>query len=204
MDASEAIKGALEVSKGIGDYGMMAVTAAFFLIIAVTVIWFFIKWVQKMMDNLITSNNTTMAQLLEETRKQNERLNDISEGLRPETQIRIKTISNMAFDLEIEKVCRLIKKVREENHISDREATEKKIRLLISNIHKDRNSKFDNFHYRGVKLSAYTNQEWIEQVSKVVENEIYNEEGENNKRAFTNVEATYASIRLDLYQNLDN
>ena len=110
----------------------------------------------------------------------------------------------MAFDLEVEKVCRLIKKVREENHISDREATEEKIRLLISNIHKDRNSKFDNFHYRGVKLSAYTNQEWIEQVAKVVENEIYNEEGENNKRAFTNVEATYASIRLDLYQNLNN
>lgn len=69
--------------------------------------------------------------------------------------------------------------MRDENHIIDREATAEKIRTLLTNIHKDRNSKFDSFTFRGKKLSAYTNHEWIEQVAHVIEAEIYNEAGPN-------------------------
>ena len=69
-------------------------------------------------------------------------LNDISEGLKPETQLRVKNFTGVYFDLAIEKVCRIIKKVREENHIADKEATRTKIRTLLHNLHEDRNSRF--------------------------------------------------------------
>lgn len=207
---TEVANAALQTGKGISDFGMMAMTAGFFLVLSSLLMVACFRWFMKVVNDLLASQKDvnreqreTMKELLSETRSQNEKLHDISEGLVPETQLRIKTISNVFFDLSIEKVCRIIKKVRTENHIADKETTANKIRALLANLHDDRNSKFDNFMYRGKKLSSYTDNAWIEQVAKVVESEIYNETGENNGRAYTNVESAYANIRLDFYHNLN-
>lgn len=200
---TEVVNAALQTGKGISDFGMMAMTAGFFLVLSALMMIACFRWLMKVINDMMTSQKETMKQLLEETRTQNDRLNDISEGLIPETQMRVKTISNVFFDLSVEKVCRIIKKVRTENHIVDKEATGRKIRILLTNLHEDRNSKFDCFTYRGRRLSTYTDSKWIEQVAKVIESEIYNESGENNGRAYTNVESAYANIRLEFYHNLN-
>lgn len=208
--STEVVNAALQTSKGISDFGMMAITAGFFLVLSALLMVACFRWFMNMVNQLMTSQKEinqdykdTMRQLLEETRAQNERLNVLSESLMPETQLRIKTLSNVFFDLSVEKACRIIKKVREENHISDKEATARKIRTLLTNIHEDRNSKLDCFSYRGNRLSEYTERKWIEQVAKAVEAEIYNENGANNGRAYTNVESVYANIRLEFYHNLN-
>lgn len=208
--STESINGAIETGKAIGDYGMMAISAGFFLVLSALIIFFCFKWFMNMVNGLMESQKKTnedyketMKQLLEETRQQNGRLNIIAEGITPETQLRIKAISNMCFDLSVEKVCRIIRKVRQENHIIDHEGTALKIRTLLTNLHDDRNSKLDNFTYHGKKLSEYTERKWIDKIAKVVENEIYNESGENNGRAYTNVEAAYANIRLEFYHKLN-
>lgn len=208
--STEVVNAALQTSKGISDFGMMAITAGFFLVLSALLMVACFRWFMNMVNQLMTSQKEinqdykdTMRQLLEETRAQNERLNVLSESLMPETQLRIKTLSNVFFDLSVEKVCRIIKKVREENHISDKEATARKIRTFLTNIHEDRNSKLDCFSYRGNRLSEYTERKWIEQVAKAVEAEIYNENGANNGRAYTNVESVYANIRLEFYHNLN-
>lgn len=207
---TEVVNAALQTGKGISDFGMMAITAGFFLVLSALLMVACFRWFMNMVNQLMTSQKEinqdykdTMRQLLEETRAQNERLNVLSESLMPETQLRIKTLSNVFFDLSVEKVCRIIKKVREENHISDKEATARKIRTLLTNIHEDRNSKLDCFSYRGNRLSEYTERKWIEQVAKAVEAEIYNENGANNGRTYTNVESVYANIRLEFYHNLN-
>lgn len=191
------------VAKGIGDVGMMAVTAAFFLILSAGLMVACFKWFKSIINGIISRSEKTMNDLLQETRAQNDMLADISEGLRPETQLRVKNVSGVYFDLSVEKVCRMIKRIREENHIADREATRNKIRALLRNLHEDRNSRFDSFTYRGKKLSSYTNPEWIEDVAKVIEGEIYNESGTNNNRAFTNVSTVYENIKLDFYHRLN-
>lgn len=208
--STEVVNAALQTGKDISDFGMMAITAGFFLVLSALLMVACFRWFMNMVNQLMTSQKEinqdykdTMRQLLEETRAQNERLNVLSESLMPETQMRIKTLSNVFFDLSVEKVCRIIKKVREENHISDKEATARKIRTLLTNIHEDRNSKLDCFSYRGNRLSEYTEKKWIEQVAKAVEAEIYNENGANNGRAYTNVESVYANIRLEFYHNLN-
>lgn len=208
--STEVVNAALQTGKGISDFGMMAITAGFFLVLSALLMVACFRWFMNMVNQLMTSQKEinqdykdTMRQLLEETRAQNERLNVLSESLMPETQLRIKTLSNVFFDLSVEKVCRIIKKLREENHISDKEATARKIRTLLTNIHEDRNSKLDCFSYRGNRLSKYTEKKWIEQVAKAVEAEIYNENGANNGRAYTNVESVYANIRLEFYHNLN-
>lgn len=193
----------LEVAKGISDYGMMAITAAFFLLLSMGFMIALFKWGRTVLDQILTDNKQNMQELLAETRKQNEMLTDISEGLRHETQLRIRNLSGFAFDLSVEQVCRLIKRVRKENHIADHEATVKKIRKSLEVMHEDRKSRFDTFTYKGLPLSSCCSSEWVDQVAKVVEGEIYHEDGENNARAYTNVKLAYDNIKTDFYHRLN-
>lgn len=191
------------VASGITNYGMMAITAAFFLVLTGLLWVACFRWFKSIIDGMIKGNAKANADLLAETRKQNDMLNDISEGLRPETLLRVKNISSVYFDLAIEKVCRIIKKVREENHIVDREATKTKIRTLIENLHEDRNSRFDSFSYRGAHLSSYVNPKWVDWVAEVVEKEVYSDTV-NNGRAYTNVSAVYERIKIDFYHKVQH
>lgn len=192
-----------EVAKGISDYGALVMIGAVYIILTATMMITIFKWFKSIISQIIADNRDGIKDVSAETRKQNELLTDIAEGLRPETQLRIRNLTGFAFDLSVEQVCRLIKKVREENHIADKEATARKIRKSLTVLHDDRNSRFDTFTYRGERLSSYCNDEWIEQVAVVVESEIYNEDGANNKRAFTNVQLAYNNIKTDFYHRLN-
>ena len=192
-----------EVAKGISDLGLMAVTAAFFLLLSAAMMIGIFRWFKNIINDMIQEQKNGMKDLTEETRKQNDMLQDISEGLRTETQLRIRNLTGFAFDLTVEQVCRLIKRVRKENHIIDHEATAEKIRKSLKVIHEDRNSRFDPFTYHGKPLSDFCAPEWVEDVAKVVESEIYNEDGENNARAYTNVKLAYDNIKTDFYQRIN-
>ena len=195
---------AMEVAKGISEYGMMAVTAAFFLLLSAAMMVAIFKWFKSIISQMMQDNKASLQELAKTTNAQNDMLQDISEGLRTETQLRIRNLSGFAFDLSVEQVCRLIKRVREENHIADKEATALKIRKSLQVIHNDRNSRFDPFTYHGRPLSDFCNDDWIENVAKVVENEIYHEDGANNARAYTNVRLAYDDIKTDFYKRMTN
>lgn len=192
-----------QVAKGISDYGMMAITAAFFLLLSAAMMVALFRWFKSIIEQMMQDQKDSMHNLAEETRKQNDMLQDISEGLRSETLLRIRNLTGFAFDLSIEQVCRLIKRVREENHIIDHEATAAKIRKSLLVIHNDRNSRFDSFTYRGKSISEFCSSAWVEDVAKIVEGEIYNEDGANNARAYTNIKLAYDNIKTDFYQRLN-
>lgn len=191
------------IAKGISDWGMMAVTAAFFLVLSAGLMLTCFRWFKKSLNDLLTFTSE-LRNLNEQLERNNRAMENIAEGLLPETQLRIKNTSSTYFDLSVEKVCRLIKKIREENHIVDKKATVEKIHTLVRNLHEDRNSRFDCYTYRGKKLSFYTNPDWVEWVARVIEEEIYNENGTNNGRAYTNVQAVYENIKLDFYHRINN
>ncbi len=197
------VQGTLEVAKGISDYGIMIIICAVFLMLSSGLMVACFRWFRSAISDII-SYTDELRELNEKFGHNNHVMETIAEGLMPETQMRIKSISGAFFDLAVEKVCRLIKKIREENHIADKEATKAKIRTLLRNLYEDRNSKFDNFRYSGEKLSEYSNPEWIEWVAKVMEGELYNEAGANNGRAYTNVKAVYDNIKLDFYHRMTN
>lgn len=192
------------VAHGISDFGMMAVTAAFFLILSAAMMVAIFKWFKAIIEQMMQDNKDSLQELAKTTNAQNDMLQDISEGLRTETLLRIRNLTEFAFDLSIEQVCRLIKRVRQENHIIDHEATAAKIRKSLMVIHNDRNSRFDPFTYRGKPISDYCVIEWVEDVAKVVEGEIYNADGANNARAYTNIKLAYDNIKTDFYQRLNS
>ena len=199
----EEINAVTDVAQSIGDLGALVVIGAAFIILSL-VMWIAIfKWFKSIINEILVQSKTDMQEILNETKKQNEMLCDVSEGLRTETQLRLKNLTGIAFDLSVEQVCRLIKRIREENHIADREATRKKIRKQLRIIHDDRNSRFDPFTYRGKCISTFCSDEWIDQVAVIVESEIYHEQGLNNKRAYTNVKMAYDDIKLDFYHKMN-
>lgn len=191
-----------EVAKGISDFGLMAVTAAFFLLLSAAMMIAIFKWFKSMINRMLEQQES-LRQLLDILQDNNAALKSLAERLEPETQLRIRNLTGFAFDLSVEQVCRLIKRVRKENHIIDHEATAEKIRKSLKVIHDDRNSRFDPFTFRGKPLSEFCAPEWVEDVAKVVESEIYNEDGENNARAYTNVKLAYDNIKTDFYQRLN-
>ncbi len=199
----EQTETALNVAKGISEYGILVVIAAFFVLLSFSMFVMMMRWFRKSLDKMISATRQ-IGETNQTIGEMNRVMTDIAEGLLPETQLRIKNTSNAYFDLAVEKVCRMIKRVREENHITDREATRRKVRTLLTNMYEDRNSRFDSYRYRGRRLSEYTNAEWIEWVAQVVELELYNEAGANNGRAYTNVSAAYDNIKLDFYHRLNN
>lgn len=204
------ISQATEVAKGISENGLLVMTAAFFLVLSATLMVTCFMWFRSIINKIIGNFSKSIEVLKENIQDISETMNDqsamladISEGSRQETQMRIKNISNVYFDLAVEKVCRLIKNVREENNIDKKEQTKAKIRARVNNIYEDRNSRFDYFTYRGMKLSKYTNPKWVDWVSEVVEREVYSD-AINNGRAYANVKQAYDKIRLDFYHRLNN
>ncbi len=197
----EEIKNTVDVAKGIGDYGMMAVTAAFFLVISAVMMMFFVKWFIKMIDNIVENQKVVLDQLSDKNDKQTILLKKISESFVESSLSRIKSLTSFAFDLSIEQGCKVVRKIRAENNIADIEGTREKIVHLLRNLHDDRNTKLDNFTYSGKPLSFYTEKKWINEIAKVVEKEVY-EEKENNGRTYSNVKLAYDSIRIEFYKNL--
>lgn len=200
----DTIDSTLQVAQGISEYGIMIIICAVFLILASALMVTCFRWFKAVIEKMMGDYSERLASLQETANKNTEAMVDIAEGLIPETQLRIKNISGAFFDLAVERVCRMIKKIREENHIVNKEATRVKIRSLLHNLYEDRNSKFDCFKYRGKPLSAYSNPEWVEWVAEVVEGELYNEAGPNNGRAYTNVKNVYDNIKIDFYHRLND
>ena len=191
----------VSVARGISDYGALAVLSASFILISVITQFSIFRWFKNIIDGLIKNTSCAIDDLLKETKMQNEQLTDIAEGLRPRTMLEIKDITKTCFDLSVEKVCQMIKRVKEENNIHDEENTKKKIRLLLTNLHEDRNSRFDNHIFKGKPLTYYTSTEWVDWVEDVVIKEVYSETM-NEKRARTNVIAVYDRIKLDTYHKM--
>lgn len=193
-----------EVAKGISDYGMMAVTAAIYLLLSAAMMIAIFKWFKTIINRILGQQTESMKQLAEIQSENNRMLKFMSDGLKTETMLRIRNLTGFAFDLSVEQVCRLVKRIRKENHIADRQTTAAKIHKCLQVIHDDRNSRFDPFTYGGKPLSDYCNKRWVEDVAKVVESELYNEDGENNARAYTNIKLAYDNIKTDFYQRLND
>lgn len=195
-------KAALEVAESISNFGMMAVAAAFFVILAIVIMVMFVKWFKDIINNIMTTNQNMLTKLDAQLKETNDVMKSIAEGLRPETLLRVQTTSEMAFQLAQFRLLEIIDTVRTENHIINREATEAKIEKLVLNLHEEMNGKFEYYSYRGKKLSSYTSQQWVEWMKQGVINEIYSDQERNEDRTHTNVSAIFKRIALDFNHNL--
>ena len=200
---TDAVNAALQVGKGISDFGMVAIAGAFFLIIC-GVMWLFIfKWFKHLVDNVITRQEKVINDLLVETKAQNEVLSDINEGLKPISQMQINSVCNNFFDLDCERLCRLVRNVRDENNIDDKQKTRRKIETRCNAIIKKRSIELDNFIHRGKRISEFMSTDWVKKFSDIIESEIYNPVGANNARAYANIKTAIDEAKVEFFNNMN-
>ena len=199
----EVIEGSLRTAQSISEFGLMVVICAFFVVLSALMMIAMFRWQMNTIDSVMKTNKEMLSKLDKQMTENNKIMQSIAEGLIPKTMLEIKNTSSMAFDLAKHRLLELIDTVLEENHIADREATEDKIKNLVTNLHEDMKSKFDCYSYRGRKLSQYTNQEWIGWMISNVVLEIYNKNGISKDRTYTSVSATFDRIKLDFYHRIN-
>ena len=198
----EETKAALEVAESISNFGMMAVAAAFFIILAIVIMVMFVKWFKDIINSIMTTNQNMLNKLDAQLKENNDIMKSIADGLKPETQVRVQTTSEMAFQLAQFRLLDIIDTVRSENHIANRQATETKIQNMVRNLHEEMNGKFACYSYRGRKLSGYTSPKWMEWMRDAVIAEIYSDMEPNADRTLTNISTLFNNIRLDFNHNL--
>lgn len=199
----EVIEGSLKTAQSISEFGLMVVICAFFLVCSGLLWIFMMRWMINIINDIMKSNKEMLVKLDGQMQENNKIMQSIAEGLRPETDMRVKTTSKNMFNLAKFELMEIIDTVRTENHISDREATEAKIIKLVTNLHEDKNADFSYYTYRGRKLSSYANGEWIKWMVQGVINEVYNDKGFNKDRMYTNITAIFDRIKLDFYHRMN-
>lgn len=192
----------LEVAKGISDYGFGTIASGAFVVLGIAMFVMLFMWFKNILSKLVSDNVEKMEELLEETKKQNIMLLAIRDGLLDETMLQIKNTSSMAFNLSAYEVLEVIKTVRRENNIINRENTTHKIHKLVGNLYRDIKSKLDCYPYKGRHLSDFMRDDWVDKVSSVVESEVYHDKGENAAREHTNVFAAFDEIKIEFYNRI--
>jgi ABC-type multidrug transport system fused ATPase/permease subunit len=193
----------LDVAKGISDYGMSAITAACFLVICLIMFAAMIKFVAKTINNLIGKQQESISNL---TTKQSDILamiKDVHHTSNNKLLEQVHVVSSMAFDNSKNSVIQALILIKKDNHLENNEYfIEQKVRLIVENIHNDRNSKFDNFNYRGKSLSEYTDPNWISKISALMVSELYASDDLNINNASYNIHLAYQSFKVEFYKNL--
>lgn len=194
----ENVGGVISLAEAISDYGISIMMNAIFL----TVILFVLGWFKKLINKTLDANTTQMSELIETTRAQTVLLDDIAGGLRPRTLMQIRDIYNIYFSYAVEQMCLIVKRMRKENHLADKKATSEKVKLLLDNIHNERNAHFENHTYRGRTLKDYTNDEWRDWAYTAVMKEIYRKT-DNEDSLRSNIKALYNKIKYDFDERLN-
>lgn len=202
MMEQDIVSGALQTAHGISEFGLMVVICAFFILISAGMMIFMFRWMVNTINDVMKTNKEMLQKLDAQMQENNKIMQSIAEGLRPETDQRIRILSKSMFNLAKYELMEIVDTVRTENHIVDREGTEAKITKLVTNLHEDKNTDFGYYTYRGRKLSTYTNNDWIEWMKQGVVNEVYNEKGFNKDRMNTNITAIFDRIKLDFHHRL--
>ena len=198
----EIIEGSLKTAQSINEFGLMVVICAFFIVMSALMWVAMFRWLMNTINDMMKSNREMLGKLDNQMQENNKIMQSIAEGLRPETDQRIRILSKSMFNLAKHELIEIIDIVRTENHITDREGTEAKISKLVTNLHEDKNSDFGYYTYRGRKLSNYTNPAWIDWMKQGVISEIYNDKGFNKDRMYTNINAIFDKIKLDFHHRL--
>lgn len=193
----------MQTAQGISEFGVMVVICAVFVVLSFGMMIAIFKWFKSLVDVIVEKPTENTDKILKRLAEVNENLYDISEGMKNETMLRVKNTTNVYLDLSAEKVIHLIRQIKEENHISNKEATKEKIRMRLQNLYEDRNAKWDCYTYRGRRLSYYSSPKWVEKIATVVEAEVYAEK-ENASRTYNNVKTAYEEIKLEMYHNINS
>lgn len=187
---------------------MLIVTAAVYIIISSSLLFFIVKWFKSLITKVIEQQTAqlqtltdSVGELLREVRKQADLTSDIAEHLQADSMLKLTVLVNYTFDYLAEHVCRMVAQVRRENHIDDKVATERKVRTLLTNIFSQIQQGFSYYKWRGKSLSDYLNPNTTDTILELFLLELYNT-NESETRTFTTISANIEVLKNELLTTL--
>lgn len=199
---NSAVSAGIEIGQGISEVGFLAIASGFFIVFSIMNLLLFYGIFKKVFNNILkgkVENEDKLRDSILDLSKQLEPMSDESRFRNVET---IKKIAAKEFELSVEQVRNVINNVKTENHIKDNEDyIKRKLKRLLTNIHRERSNYFTSFRHNGHPLNYYINQKWTEKVFDVVFSEVYNPI-DNPKRTRSNIKAIYDEIEIEFVHNL--
>lgn len=193
----------LEVAKGIHEYGIAIIICSVFIVLSVALMITCFRWFKSIIENIMNNYSNQISRLYEVSNRNGEILVDIAEGLVSETSLRVQIIGGSIFSNSFFQCRDIVVRVKEENNISNKEATEKKVKTLVTNQFDEIYTKMSNFTFKGKSLSYYLrNEDWESSVCKVILEEVYKDL--NPDRTYTNLKMVYDNIKLEFYHNVNS
>ena len=193
----------MQTANGITNYGILVMISSIYLVLTAAMMIAIFRWFKSIINQILKQNKEMLAKIASETKGLASMIHDVSEQARDDSKMRAKTVISLYIENAITKVCRMIKRVREENNISDRDMTHNKVLQRTQVLYKQMESDLYTFSYRGKKISESMDERWVDEVVSVVEQELYNPAGVNNSRAYANVSTVFTKIRTELEDNLE-
>ena len=191
----------IEIAKGISDVGVLIVITAFYLLVTGTMMIIFIRWFVKMVNQIINTQQDNLKNIYELQKQQDSKLTEIKESLNSEMLNQVRILYCYAFDFHKLCIVNIVKQIKNENNIENRDYIERKITMSLRNLFEDSKSKFSSFAYNGKKLSYYMDDKWLDMVIKNCIDEIYNEDYSEEK-ADKHIALLFDSIKIEFQNNL--
>lgn len=221
-ETTEIINNGMLLAKGISDYGILVISGAFFIVIAIIMYITLIKTNKRIVDIVIDNLTKSLGDIspalesvknnIIENKESNEDIHNtllnVERYLKSLAEFNlniytssIKQIVEDNFDLSAEKVINSIFIIKMENHIHEhrREIEEKLMRMLRS-IYQRRATLFNSLKYNNKSLGAFIDNSSINTIFKYAIDEIYSDHKDNVIEL--NIRTLYEELKNDFINRM--
>ena len=150
-------------------------------------------------------NSKDLKEMISTSRENNLLLLQVVATMKPITLLQSQKIVNLAFDYAVSRTCEIVGEVKAQNHLKDESNTQEKINSQVQALYKYILLTFAAFPYAGKNLDKYFCGEWWMNITKVVHDEVYNNDKNNaGERIKKNVKASFDMIENEFLNSLNN
>lgn len=188
----------LTLADGITEWGFLAVAGGTYLTLSTALMTACFRWLRRLVDNVMHRSEERLDRLIETAGRQNDLLAEMAEALRPLSLSQARTVGSALLRAEAlhtgQAVAEWTAAERNDTMHLNRRARATAERCLSSV-----RTLMNHFHYRGRRLSAYTDDGWADVMADAAAREARAPTGQTSdglKRAFEGIIA-------DFYRRLD-
>jgi len=153
---------AINVAKGIYEYGFSTMTLAFYLVVTGTMLFIVVRFFSRFLYKTMGIQQEVMNQLIINSDEQKNILMAIKESVNSNISSQNEIIANYMFKMDLHTIVREIHRIKEMNHIDDKEAVFLNLRQFLSNTFNKSKLNLALFAHDGTKLSNYMDETWLE------------------------------------------
>lgn len=190
----------LDVAKGVSEYGFMVVVSGFFILLCSVILFTIVKRYMKMTDENMKGSVKMMQSIADTLTSVARKIDDISEAEAEKNLTQIKTIAMMAKKYDVEFTMNMIRRIRTDNHLNEKEKLAAKVSALCKNLAMQRGDELSLFMYRGKPLDEYMPQSWHFQIEKTMLADLDMEE--SYSRTYSNMRNAFDSVFNLFVENL--